>query len=417
VKLLYNEGMSPPDEFLKAVALAQVLDAETARRLIDFANVTGADAPRIAQHALEQRWLTPYQLKRIQSGKGHKLRVGPYLLFDILGEGSMGRVFRARHSRTGRDVALKVIRSSILNNPRAVERFQREVRAVGQLVHPNIVLAIDADTAGQQHYVAMELIDGSDLKNLVLKHGPMPAYIACEYVRQAALGLQHAHEQRLVHRDVKPSNLMVTKQGTVKLLDLGLAMLNDPAEHASEQRMTLEGIVVGTPDYLAPEQARNSAHVDGRADIYALGGTLFYLLTGRIPYEGPTATAKVIRHANDPVPSVRSLRPEIPASLDGIVQWMMAKLPENRPACALDVAAALQPFSQPPMELAPPPPPEPAAASTGQMFSISDAEVTSHRRRRRTPQNSSVMLVLFTVLAIVAAALIIAVVQLSGRKS
>src|SRR5262249_14293378 len=155
-------------------------------------------------------WLTDYQIQRIHKGKGHKLTVGHYILLDILGEGSMGRVFRARHIRLGRDMALKVIRTDKLSNPRIVARFQQEVRAVGQLVHPNIVLAIDADTFSRQHFVAMELIDGVDLKSLVKERGPMPSAVACEYVRQAALGLQHAADQGLVHRDVKPSNLMVT---------------------------------------------------------------------------------------------------------------------------------------------------------------------------------------------------------------
>ena len=294
----------------------------------------------------------------------------------------MGRVFRARHTRLNREMALKVIRKERLSNPRVVLRFQQEVRAVGQLVHPNIVLAIDADTVGQVHFVAMELIDGIDLKTLIAKHGPMPMHVACEYIRQAAVGLQHAFEQQMVHRDVKPSNLMVTKQGIVKVLDLGLAMLNGPDAESQEARATLEGSVLGTPDFLAPEQAKNSALVDTRADIYSLGGTLFFLLTGRVPYEAANTTAKILRHATDPPPSVRVHRPDLPPQLDSLIQWLMAKRPEDRAQVPLQAAMALQPFCAPPLP-ASVMPPQTAEPSNNQAFQIAEDFPSRRKPRRR----------------------------------
>jgi serine/threonine protein kinase len=374
------ERMREPSEFLAAIRAAGVLAPEHERNLAAWAKAMNADTPAIAKHIHDHDWLTSYQIQRIHNGKGHKLNVGQYVLLDILGEGSMGRVFRARHTRLNREMALKVIRKDRLSNPRVVMRFQQEVRAVGQLVHPNIVLAVDADTVGLVHFVAMELIDGIDLKALIAKHGPMPMHVACEYIRQAAVGLQHAFEQNMVHRDVKPSNLMVTKHGVVKVLDLGLAMLRDPDSEEAEKRVTLAGTVLGTPDFLAPEQAKNSAHVDTRADIYSLGGTLFFLLTGRVPYDAPTAAAKILRHATDPPPSVRAHRPDLPPQLDGLIQWLMAKRPEDRAQVPLQAAMALQPFCAP----LPPAPviQPPAEASNSQAFRIPE-DAPSRRRRRQ----------------------------------
>lgn len=368
--------------FLEAILASKVLPPEIERNLMAWAKAMNTDSATIASHAVGQGWLTPYQVQRIHAGKGQKLSIGPYILLDILGEGSMGRVFKARHNKMGRTVALKVIRKELLSNQRVVLRFQQEIRAVGQIMHPNFVLTFDADTVGSQHFVAMELIDGSDLKSLVVKHGPMPMHVACEYVRQAALGLQHVCELNMVHRDVKPSNLMVTKQGIIKVLDMGLAMLHDSEGGEFEKRIIGDGTILGTPDFLAPEQAMNSSAVDTRADIYALGGTLFYLLSGKVPYEAPTARAKIQRHAKEPPPSVLRHRPELPPQLDALIQWLMAKQPEHRFQAPVQVAIALHPFCQPPIM------PAPNADATAQAgFTLPDSEAPAKVRERVTTLN------------------------------
>ena len=363
--------MLEPAAFLAAISKSGVLAPELERNLVAWSKAMAASSELIGTHALAQKWLTPYQIQRLHTGKGHKLTFGPYLVLDILGEGGMGRVYQARHRRMGREVALKVIRRERVSNAQVVRRFQQEVRAVGQMMHPNIVLAVDADSVGSTHFVAMELIEGVDFAKLVEAHGPMPQPVACEYVRQVAVGLQHAFEHGMVHRDIKPSNLMVTRGGIVKILDFGLALLNEPDPRVKADRVTLEGFVLGTPDYLAPEQASNPQMVDSRADLYALGGTLFFLLSGRIPYDGPTAMAKLLRHANDPPPSVRQWRPDLPPQLDGLIQWLMAKRPEQRPQVPLQVAAALQAFCRMPQPT--------VGAESSQAFRIPTSEASQRK--------------------------------------
>jgi tRNA A-37 threonylcarbamoyl transferase component Bud32 len=239
-----------------------------------------AEPRGLARELLQRDWLTAYQVNQILQGKGDQLVLGPYLLLERLGAGGMGQVFKARHRLMKRLVALKVIRKDRLADPEAVARFQREIRAAAQLSHPNIVIAHDAAQVGDTHFLVMEYVEGTDLARLVKQQGPLPVAQACDYVRQAALGLQHAHERGLVHRDVKPANLLLTRSGVVKVLDVGLARLH-PAGGETVAEVTHEGAVMGTPDYIAPEQACESHTVDIRADIYSLGCTLYHLLTGR----------------------------------------------------------------------------------------------------------------------------------------
>lgn len=258
----------------------------------------------------------------------------------------MGRVYKAHHTRLSKDVAVKVIRKEKLKHPAAEARFLQEVEALGKMRHPNVVDVFNADQVGDTHYYEMELIDGIDLTRIVRERGPLPFLEACEYIRQAALGLHHAFEKGLVHRDIKPSNLLVTRNTRiVKVVDLGLARLMESEENNEDQgRITQDGFVIGTPDFLAPEQARNPKGVDIRADIYALGGTLFYILTGKVPFEGATPTEKLLKHCSEPSPSLRQYRPNAPPQLDQIIEWCMAKQPEARPQTPLQLALALQPF-------------------------------------------------------------------------
>jgi formylglycine-generating enzyme required for sulfatase activity/serine/threonine protein kinase len=309
------------------------------------------DIKGLAQELARRGWLTAFQIKEVAKNRGAALRVAErYVLLDVLGEGGMGRVYKAHDTRMGRDVALKVIRKEKLKHPAAAGRFLQEMVALGAMTkHPNVVEVFTADQVGDSHYCVMEYIDGADLTRLVREGGPMPVPQACEVVRQAALGLQHAFETGLVHRDIKPSNIIVPRAGgAVKLVDLGLARVIDAPPGEEAGRITQEGFVIGTPDFLAPEQARDPLSVDIRADVYALGGTLFYALTGRPPFDGGTPTEKLLRHCTEAPPHLLDYRPEAPPALQQIIHWCMAKEPGKRPQTPLQLAVALQPFCPPP---------------------------------------------------------------------
>jgi tRNA A-37 threonylcarbamoyl transferase component Bud32 len=264
-----------------------------------------------------------------------------YRVVRLLGQGGMGAVYEAEHRVMRRTVALKVIHRAYTANAAALERFRCEVRAAARLSHPNIVTTHDAEDAGDTQFLVMEYVAGISLGRLVNERGPLPVAEACAYVRQAALGLQHAHERGMVHRDVKPENLIRCADGTVKVLDFGLAALL--AERGGE--LTEENVVMGTPDYMAPEQAEDPRSADGRADVYSLGCTLYYLLTGQAPYPAPTALLKILAHRERPLPPIGQVRPEVPAGLGRVLARMLAKKPADRYATPGEVAVALEPFT------------------------------------------------------------------------
>jgi eukaryotic-like serine/threonine-protein kinase len=273
-------------------------------------------------------------------------QLGQYLLLAKLGQGGMGTVYKAMHSRLKRPVAIKLLSAARLNNDEAVARFHREMEAIGRLDHPNIVRATDAGEADGEHFLVMDFVEGVDLNKLVHFRGPLPVAEACELARQAALGLQYIHDHALVHRDVKPSNLLLTPQGQVKVLDLGLARLRGDSLLNGE--LTGSGQVVGTPDYMAPEQALNSRDVDIRADIYSLGCTLYKLLAGKPPFGGPECDSfgkKLLAHAQTPAPPLTTFRSDVPAGLTGVLACMLAKAPSDRFGVPAQVADALAPFT------------------------------------------------------------------------
>lgn len=291
---------------------------------------------------VRRAWLTSFQAAQIRDGKQDQLLLGPYVLLDKLGEGGMGQVFKARHRRLGRVDAIKLIRQVHLSNPDASKRFYREIRAASALAHANIVHAYDADEVDGVHYFAMEYVDGMDLREVLKQRGPLPVAEACDYVRQAALGLQHAYERGLVHRDVKPHNLLVTAgTPTVKILDLGLARFSHAAEQGVSSTMTGDGTVMGTPDYIAPEQALSSHAVDIRADVYSLGCTLYHLLTGSVPFPNGTAMEKLLAHQLTQPATVRELRPGVSHAVEQVVARAMAKKPEERFQTPAEMARAL----------------------------------------------------------------------------
>jgi serine/threonine protein kinase len=283
---------------------------------------------------------------------------GDYELLGKLGEGGMGVVYKARHKKSDRLVALKTLPLERLQKPRAKQRFERETKVLGQLDHPNIVRAIDRGEAGEVPYLVMELVNGCDLSELANAHGPFSTAAACEIARQTALGLQHIHEQGLVHRDIKPSNLMLTAPSSsadsachdsacrVQLLDLGLARSRDDG---GETELTGTGYIVGTLDYMAPEQAKDIHTVDIRADIFSLGATLYKLLSGKSPLEKPkrtTAINKIAALITEPIPSLREACPEAPEALIEVVDKMLARESDDRFSTPAEVAAALAPFAQ-----------------------------------------------------------------------
>lgn len=311
---------------------------------------TFPDPTTVARHLVKQGALTIYQAQQVYQGRGKQLTLGKYQIMEKIGEGGMGLVFKARDKKLGRLVALKVIRSEYANHPQALRRFQREAKAAAPLTHPHIVTLYDADQVGQHHFLALEYVPGRDLAQILKKDGPLPLAQACEYVRQAALGLQHAHTAGLVHRDIKPANLLLMPPGDaalsslpwgmVKVSDLGLARLSGGVE----SQATRDGAMIGTVDYMSPEQAKDSRSADARADLYSLGCTLYHLVTGRLPFEGENVIEKMLKHQQEAPPDLRDVVPDAPTAVADLIKKLMAKRPEDRPASAAEVAEALAPF-------------------------------------------------------------------------
>jgi serine/threonine protein kinase len=303
-----------------------------------------AEPHTFAQHLLDRGWLTAYQVERLLGGQAAELVLGPYLILDRLAEGGAGQVLKARHLRMNRVVALKIIRQELLGDPEVVARFYREMQLVGKLSHRHVVQAFDAGPIGATHVLVMEHVEGIDLNRLIRKSGPLPVVQTLEYVRQAALGLQHAHERGLVHRDVKPSNLLLVEgsaAAVVKILDFGLARLQRTRDGDITSVITpVSGALMGTPDYLAPEQALRFHSADIRADIYGLGCTLFFLLTGRPPFPADTMAEKLLHHQQLPPPDIDQFRADAPAGLTVMIRRMLAKRPEDRYQTPAEVAAA-----------------------------------------------------------------------------
>ena len=309
--------------------------------LLQSAGVVPTTPMEFAARAVQDKVLTPFQARLLLQGKWKNFFLGgKYKVLEHLGTGGMGSVFLCEHRHMRRRVAVKILAPDP-GDPDHVQRVQREAQAVAMLDHPNIVRAFDLDREGGLHFLVMEYIDGASLQYLVDSRGRLPIDRAVNYVAQSALGLQHAHDNGLVHRDVKPSNLMLDWAGTVKLLDLGLARFARTADNVTQ--VSDSKTVLGTADYLAPEQARSSL-VDGRADVYALGAVAYFLLTGKPPFDGGSVAQKLIRHQTEVPAPVTALRAEIPAELAAVVARMLAKDPAARQPSARAVIADLRPW-------------------------------------------------------------------------
>jgi serine/threonine protein kinase len=302
-----------------------------------------ADAYDAVQCWLRTNRLTAFQSQELLEASSIPLAVGHYVFLEKIGHGGMGAVFRARHRMMKRDVAVKLILPHRLGSREVIERFRREVATSAQLEHPRIVRAYDAGETNGVHWLAMELVDGQDLATVIRENGPMACEQAVACIVQAADALAFAHDRGIIHRDIKPGNLLLDKSGNLKVLDLGLAITQSP----DETPLTRPGQMMGTVDYIAPEQARNGRAADARSDIYALGMTLWTLLTDTVPYAGSQA-AKLLAHLHQPAPDLLKVCPTAPAALVQAYQKMVAKDPQHRFQTMREVEQLLSSIVGPP---------------------------------------------------------------------
>ncbi|MBC7818904.1 MAG: serine/threonine protein kinase [Planctomycetaceae bacterium] len=349
------------EEFLTLLKRSELLSHEQIVEMSDASN--SLQNPReLADWLVKQLWLTRWQATQLLDGH-EQLRVGKYRLLDLIGRGGMGLVFLAESttdansvavpsatggSGSGRPfdsqnrVALKVMTK--LGNPKGMERYLQEVRAASTLDHPHIVQTLEAGVADGCHFMVMKFLPGLDLNAIMRDQSPLPVSWSCEVIRQTALGLQYAHEQGLVHRDIKPPNILVTPEPDfltphARILDFGLAHI--AAESSSLREVTQTGAVLGTADYIAPEQAMSAKHADIRSDIFGLGCTLFQLITGELPFQGNNVMEKLMARITTTPPSVSALRAEAHSDLDDLVTNMLRTNPNDRPQTPAEVAIEL----------------------------------------------------------------------------
>ncbi|HEX4130495.1 MAG TPA: protein kinase [Pirellulales bacterium] len=329
------------DKFLDLLRASGLVEAEPlTQSLAALAEAQGADAAReataVAEHLVAAGLVTRWQADRLLEGRNKGFFLGSYRLHRLLGSGGMSSVFLAEHKHMRRMVAIKVLPKHRIDDSSYLERFYLEAQAAARLDHPNIVRAYDVACEGTTHFLVMEYVEGRDLQITVKEDGPLAYSLAADYIRQSAEGLHHAHEARLIHRDIKPANLLVDNRGVVKVLDMGLAKFSD--ETKTSLTVAHDENVLGTADYLAPEQAVNSHNVDARVDLYSLGCTLYYCLTGHPPFNEGTLTQRLLKHQREEPPSILVDRPDAPKDLLAICSRMMAKAPDKRFQTAREVA-------------------------------------------------------------------------------
>jgi serine/threonine protein kinase len=337
---------STSDDFLALVHKSGLLSEEQLdaypRRALDG---DATDEPKgLARAMVRDGVLTHFQAEQLLQGRSKGFVLAKYLILERLGATRMSTVFLCHHQAMNRVVCVKVLTNDRAAKSSMLQRFYREARAAASLCHPNIVRAHDVEETDRGHLLVMEYIHGPSLGKLVADHGPLSPLRAAHCIYQAALGLQFAHEKGLVHRDVKPGNFVIDRAGTVKVLDLGLALLTN-----DDQTQLTHGLI-GSVDYLAPEQGVDSHAVDARADVYGLGATFYFLLTGAPPFRGTSIAQRVLAHRSEQLRPIHSIRPEVPAELDAIIARMMAKEPDDRYPSAAAVAEALLPFLQQPVD-------------------------------------------------------------------
>jgi serine/threonine-protein kinase len=359
--------MSSIDLFLDALRASRLLGSARWEELTRHIRPRFAELRHLVRHLVETEWLTTYQVNQLLLGRGGDLVLGPYVLLDRLGAGGAGAVFKAEHSHMSRLVALKVFHADLLVRPAAVERFYREVEAVGQLSHPNLVHAYDAGPVGETHFLAVEYVNGTDLERLVRRTGMLSPEQACDFIRQAALGLQHAYEHGLFHHDLRPSNLFVVRQAGLSfqtVLDGDSGRFQTLASAYTGARLKIGNIGLKfqlSPysvsrgvqawrglDYLAPERVADLGATDVRASLYSLGCVFYYLLTGQVPFPGGSPLEKVRQHQREEPAPIDCLCSDVAPEVSSVVSRLMAKRPEDRYQTPAEVAVALKAFCRTP---------------------------------------------------------------------
>jgi serine/threonine protein kinase len=334
------------EKFVESLSSTGLMSAEDYRQFQDGIppEQRATSAKDLARLLCESGKITKFQAQALYEGKSRGIVFGEYVVLDRIGVGGMGQVFRAQHRRMKRMVAVKVLPPAATRSDFLVKRFFREVEAAARLTHANIVIAYDAGEQHGLHYLVMEYVDGPNLSSLVKEQGPLAVPKAIHCIIQAARGLEFAHSQGIIHRDVKPSNLLIDRNGTIKILDMGLARFESEAgrEADGEDGLTAAGQVMGTVDYMAPEQAEDTHTADQRSDLYSLGCTLHFLLTGKPPYPAETMVKKILAHRQRPIPNLRELRPEASQDLQAIFQRTIAKRPEERYPSATELLRDLE---------------------------------------------------------------------------
>lgn len=331
----------PTSPFLQNLLNSKLVEPEPIRKAHE---ATAGDEKATAQLLIDQGHLTTFQAKQLLAGQVG-FRVEKYIILDCLGRGSHGIVFKARHSLIpNRFVALKTIDTRNLHRGQEAQaRFRREIEIVTGLDHPNVVRALDVLTTRNNTYLVLEYVEGRDLGSLVKERGALPVLEACGYALQAARGLGYAHRNGVIHRDIKPSNLLLTRDNVVKLSDLGLARFSN---HEPNPELTMQGACLGTPEFMAPEQAEDSSQADERSDLYALGATLFHLLTGELPVSGSSYLHCLQKLLMSPPRPLAEARADVPPALSSLVDRLRARNPQERPGSAEEVVALLKPFAE-----------------------------------------------------------------------
>jgi len=343
--------MSKPQDvtsFLELLRESHLLSEEKVRSVIDEFELASAESPKeAAQRLVTGKVLTRYQGERLLAGRKRGFFINEYKVLEVLGFGGMGSLYLAETIETREPVALKVLNDKCRNDAGMMTRLKLEATAGARLEHPHIVRTLAYEGSGAVCYIAMEFIKGISLLELVLlKQRSLPSPQVCDVIVQSAQGLAAAHQSGIIHRDLKPENLIIDSNGVVKVLDFGLALLQDNPEAEFSLSMIFGHGCVGTPEYIAPEQTHEGQTVDARADIYSLGGTMYFLLTGKLPFPKGTASQKIQAHREQEPRSIAEIAPAIPAEVVAVVEKMMAKNPDDRFQSMDEVAAALEPFAE-----------------------------------------------------------------------